>query len=109
MHVQNRLPLRTGKECSGPGHFMGGLQDRLYGIDRPGQTVFRTHNQPAALIRSAQDDQGRRPDSLVPGKIFYRLMDDITVFQAEDENSALLNLFCLHGCAPESVCQIDHE
>ncbi|MEF8822865.1 MAG: hypothetical protein V5B78_01305 [Desulfohalobiaceae bacterium] len=94
------MALLIAEDGSGACYFVSGFQGRLHGIDWSFRTVFRSDNQPAALIRTPQNNERSRPYAFIHGKALDCFMDDISMFQAQDKDSAVVNLFRIHGFAP---------
>jgi hypothetical protein len=101
MHVEHRIALCIAEYGSSACYFVSCLEDRLRGIDWSFPTVFRSDNQPAAMIRSPQNNKRSRSYALIRGKALDCLMDNVSVFQAQDKDPALVNLLRIHDFAPD--------
>ena len=87
--MKHRIALLIRKKCSGAGDLVYILQNNLQG--GYGRSIFiflfRTYDEFAAFISAANDNQRRRLDGLVSGKLLDLLMNNVPIFKAKDKNS----------------------
>jgi hypothetical protein len=92
VHVKNGISLLIGKERSSSRDLMNALKDVLHGHDRVFSALVRTNDQLTPLISPPDDDQGSCFDSVLAGKLFDPVVNDLSVFKTDDECTSL---FCL--------------
>ena len=96
VHMENRFSITVRKNSTDPGHLMNILQYVLQGMNRPASSLLRSNDQSAPLVSAAHGDDGSRSDRFFSGEFLDCLVNDLTVFESNNEETALPCFRILH-------------
>ena len=88
MQMKHRIPPFIRKEGAGAGDLVHIFQNIFQGSYRQLVFAFRPHDEFAASISSADNDQRSGRYGMITGKLLDGRMNNLSVFQAKDKNPA---------------------